>query len=167
MRSIREWRRRKRLDGVAENVKPRRRSHLGRHRPRVFRIEIPQRGLETTVGDAGFCVQPLQIEDRDAGGFAARTRGRWNRHERLQRTGNREPLADGRVHVVEKVRRRIRRVEIDGFRGVERRTTTDGDKGVERTHARERNGIQERLVRGFDPNVAVQRKWRDSPRATR
>ena len=69
----------------------------------------------------------------DAGRFAAGAGGRRNRDQRLERPGHRQALANRRVHVVEEVRRRIRRVEVDRLGGVDRRAAADGDERVERT----------------------------------
>ena len=58
--------------------------------------------------------------------------------------GTGKALADGRVHVVQELRRRIGRVEIDGFCRVDCGSAADGDEPVEGTgavRAAKRDGI--------------------------
>ena len=74
----------------------------------------------------------VQIEDADAGRLAARARGGRNGDQRLERPGDRQALADRRVDVVEKIGRRIRRVEIGRLGGVDRAAAADGDERVAR-----------------------------------
>ena len=105
---------------------------------------------------------------RHAGRFAAGAGGRRNRHQRLQRPGHRQALADRRVHVVEKIRGRIRRVEVHGLGGVDGRAAADGDERVERPRARERDRVEERFVARLDAHAVVRaRRARRSARATR
>ena len=91
------------LDCVAQNVKTCRGGHLRRHGPRVLGIEQSDGGLESAAGDAGLGVHPGQVEYRYAGGLAAGTRGGGNCNQRLQRARHRQALADGRIHVVQKI----------------------------------------------------------------
>ncbi len=128
-----------------------------RHGPRVLGIEIAQRRLEPAVGDAGLRAEFLVVENRDAGRLASGPRGRRNREQRFQRPGHRQPLADRRVHVVEKVGRRIGGVEIDGLRGVDHRAAADGDDRIERSSIGEGDRVEERLVARFDAHAIVQR----------
>ena len=129
-RPLGERHRGERLDRVAQDVEAGRRRHLRRHRARVVRIEIAERRLQPAVGDAGLRVQPLSVEDADAGRLAAGAGRRRNRDQRLQRTRHRQALADRRVHVVEEIGGRIGRVEVDRLGGVDRRAAADGDERV-------------------------------------
>ena len=142
---------------MAQDVEPGRRRHLRRHRPRVVGIEIAERRLEPAVGDAGLRLQLLVVEDGHAGRLAAGPRRRRNRDQRLQRTGHRQPLADRRVHVVEKIGRRIGGVEIDRLRRVDHRAAADGDERVERPRLGERDGVEKRLVARLDAHAVVDR----------
>ena len=71
--------------------------------------------------------------------------------------GHRQALADRRVHVVEKVGRRIGRVEVDRLRRVDRRAAADGDERVERPLVGERDRVEERLVARLDAHAVVER----------
>ena len=135
---------------MAQDVEAARRRHLRRHRPRVVRIEHAERRLQSPIRDAGLRVHPAQIENAHAGRFAAGAGRRRNRDQRLERTRDRQALADRRIHVVEKVRGRIRRVEVDGLRGVDRRSAADGDERVvirRRARSRSRRGTTRRSAR--------------------
>ena len=82
------------------------------------------------MGDAGLGLALHEIEDRDAGRFAAGAgRGR-NGDQRLERSGHRLAAADRRVDVVEEVGR-IGRVEVGGLGRVDRAAAADGDERVE------------------------------------
>ena len=96
-----------RLHRVAEDVEAGRCRDRRRHRARVVGIEQAERRLQPPARDAGLRVQPLVVEDAHAGRLAAGARGRRDRDQRLQRTGNGQTLADRRVHVVEKILGRI------------------------------------------------------------
>ena len=105
---------------------------------------------------------PLQIEDGDAGRLAACSRGCGNRDERLERSWHRKALADRRVHVVEKIRRRICDVQVDGFRRVDRRSAADGDDPVKSSASgtawlREVDRVEKRFVGGFHPDAIKER----------
>ena len=155
-----------RFDRVTENVETTRRRNLGRHRPRVVGIEQAKGRLETTTRDAGLRVQPSEIEDADTGRFTAGTGRRRDRDQWLQRSWNRQTLPHWRVHVVEKVGRRIRRVKVDGFRRIDRRPATDGNKRVARVLLRKGDRVGERLVRRLDTDAVVDHRA-DSARVER
>ena len=94
-----------------------------------------------------------QVEDRHAGRFAAGSGGRRNRDQRLQRPRHRQASADGRVDIVEKVRRRIGRVQVGGLRGVDRGPAADGDVRVVGARARECDRLEERGIGGLDADA--------------
>ena len=73
----------------------------------------------------------LKSKIADAGRLAPRAGGRRDRDERLERTGHRQAFAYRRVDVVEKVGRRIRDVQVHGFRRVDGRAAAERDDRVE------------------------------------
>ena len=152
-RGVREGR--ERFDRVAENVEPRRCSHLRWHGPRVVWVEEAQRRLESPAGDARLRVHLGEVEDADACRLGTRSRRGRNRDERFQRSWHWPCSTDWRVHVVEKLIRRIRRVEIDCLRGVNHRAPAKRDDAVDLVPIRERDRVLERHVGWLDANLVV------------
>ncbi len=87
-RSIGEGDGRERLDGMTQDVEAGRRRNRRRRRARVVGIEEAKGWLEQPARDAGLHMAACEVEDRDAGRFAAGARSRRNREERLKRTRN-------------------------------------------------------------------------------
>ncbi len=140
---------------MAQDVEAARGRHLPRHRPRILGIEHAERWLQPAAGDAGLCVKLGEVEDRDTGCLAACAGRRWNRDQRLQRPRYRHRLADRRVDVIEKISRRIRRVQIDGLGRVDHRPATDSDDPVSAVSVGELNRVAERSVGGLDAHTIV------------
>src|SRR6188508_2919061 len=97
---------------MAQDVESARGGDLGRKRSRVLGIEQAERRLQPPVGDTGLGVKPGEIEDAHAGCLATRAGGRGNGDERLERSRYWQAFANRRVHVIEEVCRRMRRVEV-------------------------------------------------------
>ncbi len=108
-----------RLDGVAQNIQAARRCHLRRHAASIIGVQQSQGRFQAAARDAGLGVHANQVENADARRLAAGARSGWNRKQRLQRAGDGQPLADGRIHVIQKIGRRISNVQVDGLRGVD------------------------------------------------
>ena len=144
---------------MAEHVEPGRGGHLRRQAAGVLRVEQPERRLQAPAGDARLGVHADQIEDRDSRGFTARAGSGGNGDQGLQRAGHRQPFADGRVHVIQKVGRRTGGVEVHGLGRVDGRAAADGDKRVVGSPAREGDGVLKRLVGGLDANAIIEGEW--------
>ncbi len=152
-----ERHRRKRFDRVTQDVESARRRDFGRHRARVVGIEEAQCRLQPPVRDARLRVHLRQIENADACRLAACAGGGGNRKQRHERTRNGQAFADRRIHVVEKVRRRIRDVQVHRFRGVDRRSAADCDDRIEALARRELDRVQERFIGRLNAHAIVNR----------
>ena len=108
------------LNGVAQNVQSARGCHLRWHCASVVWIQQSQSGLQTAVGNPGFCVQFAQVKDADASCLASSSGRRWDRYQRFQRPWYRQTLADWRVYVIQEIRWGKGRVKIHGFGGIDR-----------------------------------------------
>ena len=107
-----------RLQGVREDIEPRRRGDHRRQGPGVVRVDDAERRSQEAMGDAGLGMERPPVQDRDTGGLAARAGGGGHGDERSKRAGRRLALADRLVHVVEQGRR-MRRQQVRGLGGVD------------------------------------------------
>ena len=90
---------------MAQHVQPGRSGHSGRQRSGVLRVEKAQRRFQAAMRDAGFGMHPDEVKHGHSGGFAAGACGGRNRDQGFERAGNGLALADGRIDVIEEVRR--------------------------------------------------------------
>src|SRR5512143_1698057 len=140
-----------RLDGerfgrMGQHVQARVRRHRRRRRQGVQRVHEGHRRTDVLVGDAGFYVKVQEIHDDDGGRLAAGPCGRRKGDQRLQRSGNRCPPADGRVHVLQKFRW-PGAVEVHRLGRVQHAAAAQRDDGVEVGAARRVDRPPHRAVR--------------------
>ena len=130
-------------------------------RPRVVRIEVAERRLQPAAGDARLGVQTRHVEDADAGRFAAGAGGRRNRHQRLQRSGDRA----GPCRSAGSRSRESRPADTScrgsrpwrcrsSIRRRRRRTRRSADS------PRERDGVEKRRIVRLDAHAVVERRRR-------
>ena len=98
-----------------------------------------------------------EVEDGDSGGFAARAGCRGNRDQRFDRPRNRLAPADGRIDVIQEIRR-VATVKVGRLRRVDCRTAADRDKRVEVVRLGGRNGFAKRFVRGLHADAVENRR---------
>ena len=102
----------------------------GGHGAGVEGVAYAEGGLEGAVGDAGFGARRGEVEDRGAGGLAARAGGSGYGNEGFEGLVDGEALAEGGVDEVEEVSVRVAGVEVHELGGVYHRATTDGEEGI-------------------------------------
>ena len=103
--------------------------------------------------DAGLGVHLDQIEDHHTGGLTTGAGGGRNGDQRLEAAGHGLTSTDRRVHVIEKFRR-MRRVQIRGFAGVDDRAAAERNITIWLVFSCESDRIRERRI---------QRQWRHQP----
>ena len=148
--------RRVRLDRMRENVESRRGGDGRRQRARVVGIEQAQRRFQVAVRDAGLGMHGDKVEDGDAGRFAAGSRRCRRREQRLQGARNRTALADRRIDVLQEIGG-IRRIQIGGLGGVDRRSAADCDESFRLDCDRFPDGFLKRSIRRLHGDLAVKR----------
>ena len=139
---------------MREHVQACRSGDRRRKRAGVVRVQQAQRRLEPAVGDAGLGMHLDEVEDRDSGGLAARAGRRRDRDQGLQRPGDGHALSDGRIHVVEKIRR-VGRVQIGCLGRVDRRSPAHCDERFGPDRDRRTNCLLEGPVRRLDLDPVV------------
>ena len=93
--------------------------------------------------DPGFCVHGSEVENRHPGRLASCPRGGRHGDQRFERSRNRQPPANRGVHIIQKIIRRIRGIEVRRLGRVHGRAAPRGDEPVEGILLREKNGLLE------------------------
>ena len=114
---------------MAENVPTGTGSYHCRQSEGIVRIHYAGHRTQRAMGDTCFGVHFQQVKNGHARRFTSSSGRRRYGDQRLQIAGHRISPADGRIDVVQKIRR-VGSVQIGDFCSIDAGATTDADKAV-------------------------------------
>ena len=142
------------FDGVAEHVERARRHHVPRQGAGDVGIDDGPGRAQVPRHDAGLRAHLREVEDGDAGTFAARARGGGTGDMGLQRSGYGRAAADRGVDVGEEIGR-IGGIEVGGLAGVDHRAAAKRNEAVETTLLGELRRLLEGVIGGLDAHLVI------------